>query len=325
MRHPTLSASPSALLAAAAFVLLAAGCGYDATPVPQPVASATPSAAPATTPPACDDALESYAPSGALPSPGSLPAGSTMAEIRDRGRLVAGVSADTFLLGSRNPFTGKIEGFDIDMVKQVAEAIFGDEDAYQLRVITSADRLPVLQADEVDIVVRNMTINCARWLDIAFSAEYYRSGQKLLVRRDSGITGIDDLDGVAVCAPAASTSYDNLRRVAPDAIAVTATTHTGCLLKFQQGEVDAITGDDTVLAGLAAQDPYAEVLADDAFTDEPYGIGVNAEHVDLVRFINGVLEQMRADGSWERSYDTWLAPTLGRSPGQPRPEYGRTP
>ena len=60
---------------------------------------------------------------------------------------------------------------------------------------------------------------------------------------------------------------------------------------FQQGEVDAITGDDTVLAGLAAQDPYAEVLDADAFSDEPYGIGVNADDVDLVRFVNGVLER----------------------------------
>ena len=65
-----------------------------------------------------------------------------MAKIKKRGRLVAGVSADTYLLGSRNPFTGEIEGFDIDMVKAVAKAIFGNEDRYQLRVITAAQRIP---------------------------------------------------------------------------------------------------------------------------------------------------------------------------------------
>jgi len=97
------------------------------------------------------------------------------------------------------------------------------------------------------------------------------------------------------------------------------------LRKLDQGDVDAITGDDTVLAGLAAQDPYAVVLKDKPFTSEPYGIGVNKDHVDLVRFINGVLEKMRSDGAWENSYRTWLAPTLGKSPGQPRPEYGRQP
>ncbi len=68
-----------------------------------------------------------------------------MARIRERGRLVAGVSADTYLLGSRNPFSGRIEGFDIDLVKAVTKAIFGDENAYQLKVITAAQRIPALQ------------------------------------------------------------------------------------------------------------------------------------------------------------------------------------
>ena len=94
---------------------------------------------------------------------------------------------------------------------------------------------------------------------------------------------------------------------------------------FQQGEVDAITGDDTVLAGLASQDPYAEVVDAPAFTAEPYGLGVNQENVDLVRFVNGVLEEVRADGRWTESYDTWLADSLGEAPDPPEPVYGRTP
>ena len=94
---------------------------------------------------------------------------------------------------------------------------------------------------------------------------------------------------------------------------------------FQQGAVDAITGDDTVLAGLAAQDPYAAVVQAPAFTAEPYGLGVNQEHVDFVRFVNGVLEQMRADGRWTKSYNTWLADALGKAPAPPEPVYGRAP
>ena len=116
-----------------------------------------------------------------------MPAGSTMAKIPQRGRLIAGVSADTYLLGSRNPFNGRIEGFDIDLVKAIAKAIFGNENAYELRVITAAQRIPALQEGSVDIVARNMTINCERWKQIAFSSEYYRSGQKILVRRGSKV------------------------------------------------------------------------------------------------------------------------------------------
>ena len=126
-----------------------------------------------------------------------------------------------------------------------------------------------------------------------------------------------------MCAPDGTTSLANILTEAPEAEVVTAANDTGCLAKLQSGEADAITGDDTVLAGLAAQDPYAVVPEQDAFTDEPYGIAVNAENEDLVRFINAVLEDMRADGSWQDSYDKWLAPTLGEGTGQPRPVYGR--
>jgi polar amino acid transport system substrate-binding protein len=298
-------------------------CGVDDTFVPAPPAAPeiTGGAAPAAQD--CDDRLQSYAPSAGDPL--VIQPGSTVADIRERGRLIAGVSADTYLLGARNPVTGEIEGFDIDLVKQVAKAIFGDEDRYQLRVITAADRIPVLENHEVDIVARNMTITCDRWTQIAFSAEYYRSGQKILVRKGSDITGLDTLGGHRVCAPLSTSSMDNLLRLAPDAEPVGATNHTGCLVLLQEGQVDAITGDDTVLAGLASQDPYAVVLDEDAFTEEPYGIGVAPDQVDLVRFVNGVLERMRADGTWDASYARWLQPTLGRSSGQPQPEYGRTP
>ena len=71
---------------------------------------------------------------------------------------------------------------------------------------------------------------------------------------------------------------------------------------FQQGKVEAITGDDTILAGFVAQDPYAKVVGE-AFSAEPYGIGVAADQVDLVQFVNGVLDQAKADGSWAASYD----------------------
>lgn len=305
-------------------VLLATACGYEPTPVPTaPETTAATSAPAAPVPPTCENATQSYDPLAPMPAPGEMPAGSTMAEIQERGRLIVGGSADSFLLASRNPQTGVIEGFDVDMAKAVAEAIFGDPTRIQLKVITAADRIPVLENREVDIVVRNMTMTCARWEQIGFSAEYYRSGQKILVRQGSAITGLDTLADTRVCAPNGTSSMDNLIRLAPDAVPVGASNHTGCLVLFQQGEVDAITGDDTVLAGLAAQDPYAVVLEGDAFTEEPYGIGVPAEDRDLAAFVNGVLEQMRADGRWTAAYDRWFAPTLGAGTGQPVPSYGR--
>lgn len=296
-----------------------AGCSltYDPTPVPAaptPAPTSTTSA-PSTAPAQCEDPLASYAAGDT--------AGAAVDRIQKRGRIIVGVSADTYLLSSRNPFSGRIEGFDIDMVKAVAQGILGKENAYELKVITAAQRIPALQDRSVDMVARNMTITCDRWEQIAFSTEYYRAGQKILVRRGSKATTLADLAGQRVCAPNGTSSMANLVKLAPTAIAVGSSTHTGCLTLFQDGDVAAITGDDTVLAGLAAQDPYAVVPDQKAFTAEPYGLGFNAADVDLVRYVNGILADVRSDGEWTRIYDRWLAEALGPAPAPPKAVYGR--
>lgn len=323
------------IAAGSAVALLAlAACGsgdYAATEIPPDPAAPT-STAPPPPGPTCTnnlrDELRSYAPTGALPAPGSqMPVGSKMADIERRGRLRAGISADSLNLGSRNPISGAIEGFDIDMIREVARAIFGDPNKVELVVISSPQRIPVLQNknSDIDIVARNMTINCARWQQIAFSAEYYRSGQKTLVQRDSPAKSLADLRGKTVCAPAGSTSLDNLNKYKDRGVkAITADTDTGCLVLFQQGKADGITGDDTVLAGEAAQDPYARIIQDERISDEPYGLGMSKDDKDFVQFVNGVLAQMKAEGRWKASYDKWLAPTLGPAPTPPVALYGRS-
>jgi polar amino acid transport system substrate-binding protein len=316
---------------AALAIVVTAGCsssGVYATtqiPTPAPPSTTTPAPSATTTPPACGNPLASFAPVGANPAPGAtMPSGSYMATIQKRGRLIAGVSSDTLLLGARNPLNGQIEGFDIDMLKAVSKAIFGDPNKIEFRVITTAQRIPVLTDGSVDIVARAMTINCTRWAQIDFSTEYYLAGQKVLVAKGSTAKGMEDLKGKKVCAPNGSTSMDKLKTFA-GLVPVGSDTHTGCLVLFQQGKVDAITGDDTILAGLAAQDPYAVVVKAPAFTKEPYGLGISKSHPDFVKFINGVLEQMRTDGQWTTAYDTWLKGALGPAPAPPAPVYGRQP
>jgi polar amino acid transport system substrate-binding protein len=319
--------SRTAVLTALVVAVLSACSVFSYTPteLPSPPPSSAPSpSGSAGAPASCRNPTASYAPNGDLPSPSDLPSGSTMAKIRERGRLVAGVSADTYLLGSRDPLSGRIEGFDIDMVKAVTKAIFGDENRYQLRVITAAQRIPLLQEGQVDLVARNMTITCDRWTQIAFSSEYYRSGQKILVRKGAKARSLAGLKGQKVCAPRATSSLENLKKLAPEAVPVEADNHTGCLVLFQQGEVAAITGDDTVLAGLAAQDPYAVVPEQRALTAEPYGLGIPPKNVDFVRFVNARLAQMRSNGEWKAIYNRWLAESLGPAPSPPKAVYGRT-
>jgi polar amino acid transport system substrate-binding protein len=317
--------------AVAGFAMLLTACSgsgvYSTTPIPTPeptssAISGTTSTAPS---PDCGNPLASFAPSGPNPAPGvQMPAGSYMQTIQQRGRLIVGVASDSLLLSARNPLDGQIEGFDVDMLKAVSQAIFENPNKIEYKVITTAQRIPALTSGSVDIVADALTINCARWAQIDFSTEYYAAGQKVLVAKGSPVKNIADLKGQKVCAPIGSTSMDTLRTF-PGLIPVGSATHTGCLVLFQQDQVAAITGDDTVLAGLAAQDPYAMVVNAPAFTAEPYGLGISKKHARFVQFVNGVLAQMRADGQWTASYNTWLRAALGPAPTPPAAVYGRTP
>lgn len=268
----------------------------------------------------CGNPVASFAPLDPMPAPGEMPAGSYMAEIQRRGRLVAGVSADTLLFGYRNPVTGQLEGFDIDLVREAAQAIFGDPNRVEYTVVTYAQRIPALLDGSVDIVANVMTVNCERWQEISFSSQYFDAGKKILVRTDSPVTSITELDGKRVCAAAGSTSFDNLQQY-PEVITVPVEATSDCMVLFQQGTVDAVTGDDTVLAGFVAQDPYAKIVGP-AMTSEPYGLGVAKTHPEFVRFVNGVLEDLRADGTWAQMYSRWLQPT-GAAPAPPVAVYGR--
>ncbi len=313
--------APGAVLLAGALLLSA--CGSSAYPQTVVTTATTTTAAAGSgataTPAACDNATQSY---DQLPALTGGTADAAIQAIKEKGYLRAGVSADSLLLGSRNPLTGQIEGFDIDVVHAIAKAIFDDESKVQLVVIQSGDRIPVLQKDTVDIVVRNMTMTCSRWNDIAFSAEYFQSGLKILVRKGSDVTSLAGLAGKKVCAPNGTSTMDVVQATA-GVQPVGAATHTGCLVLFQQGEVDAIAGDDTVLAGLVAQDPYAYVPTIAPLTSEPYGVGIKKDKVDLVRYVNTVIAAMKTDGRWKASYDTWFAKALGPAPQPPVAVYGR--
>ncbi|PPK64480.1 glutamate ABC transporter substrate-binding protein [Actinokineospora auranticolor] len=269
--------------------------------------------------PPCDPAA-SLRPAGPLPAPGAMPGGTTMKTIQDRGRLIAGVDQNTFLFGFRNPTSNALEGFDIDRVRDVAAAIFGDPGKVQYKVITSAERIDALKKGEVDIVVRTMTATCARWVDINFSATYYVAGQRVVVDRSSPITGVDQLGGKRVCAAKGSTSIQKLREAPAPPEVVAVDNWSDCLVMLQQGQVAAVSTDDTILSGMVAQDPNVKLVGP-RFTEEPYGIGIPKQNEDMVRFVNGVLEQSVARGSWAASYAKWLGQAGGPAAAPPAARY----
>lgn len=304
----------------AAVALLVAGCGSAGTPVdPAPVGAVQ-----APQPPNVGGADKVVAGQGSddcdtrslAPSQG-IPSGSTMAAIRQRGRLIAGVDQTTYLFGFLNPANGNLEGFDIEMVKQIATAIFGSWEGHvQWTTIPSSQRENVLRTHAVDIVVRTYSITCARLKDVDFSETYYLAGQRVLAPRNSGITGMDDLGAKKVCATRSSTSLAAIQQAPSKPIPVSVNNWSDCLVLLQQGQVDAISTDDVILAGMAKQDPNLAVVGP-RFTDEHYGVGIPKGQDDLVRFVNSVLENVRNNGVWQQTYDTWIAPVLG--PAGPPP------
>jgi polar amino acid transport system substrate-binding protein len=205
------------------------------------------------------------------------------------------------------------------MGRQIAEAIFGDPNKIQIKVIGYDQRVDLAADGTVDLVADTMTMNCERWQKVNFSTVYYDAGQKVLVASDSKAKGIEDLGGQKVCAATGSTSLENIAKVDVKPIAVGRAGFADCLVAFQQNEVDAISTDDTILVGLAAQDPYAKVVGE-RFTEEPYGMAMSAEHPEFTQFVNAVLARNRANGTWTKTYDKWLG-QFGKAPTPPAAEY----
>jgi polar amino acid transport system substrate-binding protein len=239
-----------------------------------------------------------------------------MARIVEKGHLVVGISADSRLLGSRNLVTGQFQGLDIEMANRVSDALFGDHKPAHLvfKTINAAQRVPLLQSNQIDMVARAMTMNCIRWTQVSFSEPYFLATQRVLIRKGAPENSLDALakKHKTVCATSGSTSIDRLRAAYSGAKAVGVALTTDCLVLWQQGQVDAITGDDAILAGLAQQDPAAEVAGPTNVGAEPYGLAVRKENVDFAKFLNALLEQMRSNGQWKTAYaNSGLEAVLG--------------
>jgi polar amino acid transport system substrate-binding protein len=324
-----------ALLASvAALATVAAGCGSTSEQTLRASLQAlrTPSAtAPQTSQPTLQcsaahrsDPTASLRPLQPLPSPIALPRDSYMSTIRRRGRLIAGVDQNTLLFSYLNPFTGRLQGFEIDLVHRLAQAILGDPNKVEFKAITTAQRFPFVQDGRVDLVVDAVTILCERWQAVSFSTVYYDAGQRLLVPKTSHVRDLRDLAGKRVCVDAGGTAQTYLTTYARKnprhhPVAVPVSQRTDCLVALQQADVAAVASDDAILYGFAAQDPYTKIVGP-RFTDEPYGIAIAKNHPGLVRFVNAVLAQMRADGTWKADYRKWLG-RVAPTPAPPAAHY----
>ena len=233
-------------------------------------------------------------------------AGTTMAELNEAGEITIGTKFDQPLFGLVGPDNGPV-GFDVEIGKIIAAELgIAAEDINWVEAI-SANREPFIQNGEVDLVVATYTINDTRKEVVAFAGPYYIAGQDLLVAADNpdGIEGpeyfTENPDAV-VCTVSGSTSEKNIREYTDNVIA--ANGYSDCLEPLRTGAAAAVTTDNVILAGLADQSDGEFEVVNNAFTEEPYGIGVALEDTEFRDFINDTLEAAFEDGRWA---DAWEA------------------
>ncbi len=266
----------------------------------------------------------------ALPDP-NAPAtpGGTLDKIRKRGFLIAGIDLNTELFGYDPQHNNNPQGFDVDMAKAVARAIFGADGHIQFRVVTLADpktgEYAQLHAGNIDLAVETTTITCARMEGaerMNFSNPYYTAQLKLLMPlRDDGsaqTTSLAQLKGTGtkVCATLNSTPVDIIKNTLGASAAVQVPNALDCLADLQQDQVGAIYTDDALLRGMASQDPHVAMTTAPGGQDQPYGIATNYDPKspnDLTPFVNAVLANMIQD-SGPNGWRSLFAKDLGSQP-----------
>ena len=252
----------------------------------------------------------------------TFPAGSRMAEIQSAGKLTVGTKFDQPLFGLKG-LSGEPEGFDVEIAKIVAGKLGIAEDEIEFVETVSANREPFLQQGRVDMVVATYTINDKRDKVVDFAGPYFQAGQDILVAKGNpeGITGPEALKGKKTCSVSGSTPAET---VASDYGLTTAElqlvdVYTKCRDALANGQVDAVTTDNVILAGYVDAAPDDFELVDKPFTEEPYGIGIPEGQEDFCDFINTTLSEAVEDGSYAEAFEGTAGKVIEEVPTLPAP------
>lgn len=226
--------------------------------------------------------------------------------IKEKDKMIWGVKYDTKLFGLMNIEKREVEGFDIDIAKEITKRLLGDEKKAEFVEVTSKTRIPLLKNGNIDAIIATMTISDERKKQVDFSDVYFDAGQSLLVKKGSDIKSIDDLKaGKIILAVKGSTSAVNVREKAPDVTVLELENYAEAFTALQSGQGDAMTTDNSILLGMASENPDYELVGGN-FTEEPYGIAFNKGQTDLVNEVNRLLSDMKKDGTYDKIYKKWI-------------------
>ena len=249
----------------------------------------------------------------------SLPAGSHMKALADKGEITIGVKFDQPGLGFKDAASDVPTGFDVEIAKILVAALGIDPASDKVKWVEtiSDNREPFLQKGRVDLVLATYSITDDRKKIVGQTGPYMLTGQQVLVKKDNtDIKGIEDLKGKEVCSAEGSTSLDNVN--AKGAKGVGAETYSACAEDVMSGSVPAMSTDGSILLGLAAQNEGELKVVGDEFSEEHIGVGYPKEYPEMCKWINETLQKSFDNGDWAEAFESTLGKSGAETPEPPK-------
>jgi putative glutamine transport system substrate-binding protein len=234
------------------------------------------------------------------------PAQGGVEAIKARGALKVGVKVDIPKFGYKDPKTGEITGFEIDLARAIAQKIVGDPGKVELQAVTAKTRGPLLDNGEIDLVIATFTINDERKKSYNFSEPYYVDGVALLVKKSSGISGLKDLNeknvGVAQAATSKAAIQTEAAKLGIKVNFLEFGTYPEIKAALDAGRVDCFSVDSSILQGYV--DDSTTILPD-RFSPQNYGIASKKSNEALATFVNTTIAEMKGSGELDKLIAKW--------------------
>jgi glutamate transport system substrate-binding protein len=248
----------------------------------------------------------------------TFPAGSTMAKIQERGKVIVGVKFDQPLFGVKNPVSGTMEGLDIEMAKILAKDLTGSADNVEYVEAVTKNREAFIDQNKVDVVIASYAVTDARKKVVSFAGPYLESNVALMVRKDDpSVDKPADLAGKNVCSTTGARAAQLIGQAVPDAKLILFSTYSECAQALKDKRVDAVTTTEAILLGIESQNPDAFRIASGHLADsEEFAIGSAKGDTAFHDYLDEVLTKAIADGDWKKAYEA----TIGKvKPGNVTP------